>query len=180
MKSIENTRVFNISLILALMLLTMACDKDVYNAPEEQAVYFEYHYVNHAWGLRDNGWLIDGDGTIMRFGFPEDYNTGMHGDFLSLEQLEHNLGQADSVLGKVGSKKLENQIQLIQGASLGELSKVHRQGADMGSGVYACYKYDPNENAYQIIVLEIWGDNQQYNSSTEAEKLAEWLKELVD
>ncbi len=70
--------------------------------------------------------------------------------------------QADSVLGEVGSKKLENHIQLIRGASLGELSKIHRQGADMGSGAYTCYKYDPNENAYQIIVLEVWGDNQQY------------------
>jgi hypothetical protein len=169
-----------VHLILVLFLLLMACEKDGYDAPEEQAVYFEYHYVNHAWGVQDTGWLIDGGGTIRRFDFPEDYNTGMHGDFLSLEQLEHNLVQADSVLGEVGSKKLEKQIQLIQGASLGELSKVHRQGADMGSGVYSCYKYHPEENAYQIILLEIWGDNQQYNSSSEAEKLAEWLKELVD
>ncbi len=180
MKSGENTGVLNISFILAFMLLMIGCERVGYDAPEEQAVYFEYHYVNHAWGLRDNGWLIDGDGAIRRFEFPEDYNTGMHGDFLNLEQLEHNLGQADSVLGEVGSKKLEKQIQMIQGASLGELSKVHPRGADMGSGAYTCFKYDPNENAYQIIVLELWGDNQRYNSSSEAEKLAEWLKELVD
>ncbi len=176
----KETGASKVCLNLLIIIMLVGCERDEYDAPEEQAVYFEYHYVNHAWGVQDTGWLIGGDGTIRRFDFPEDYNTGMHGDFLSLEQLEHNLGQADSVVGEVGSKKLEKQIQLIQGASLGELSKIHRQGADMGSGVYACYKYDPNENAYQIIVLEIWGDNQQYNSSSEAEKLAEWLTDLVD
>ena len=54
------------------------------------------------------------------------------------------------------------------------------QGADMGLGVFSCYKFDPNETAYQVILLEVWGDYQQYNQSSEAENLAEWLKELVE
>jgi hypothetical protein len=178
MKSGENRGVFSISLILALMLMTIACDKDVYDAPEDQPVFFEYHFANFAWGLQDYGWLMDGQGTIRRFDLPEEYNSAIHGDYLSLEQLEHNLGQADSVVGEVNASKLEKKIQLIQGASEGEITKVHSQGADMGLGAYGCYKYEPEVQAYQYILLSADGDYQQYNKSAEAEKLTGWLVDL--
>lgn len=167
-------------LILASFLVLMACEKSEYDAPEEQLVFFEYHFTNFAWGVQDFGWLIDRHGTIRRFDFPEEYNSVIHGGFLSLDQLEHNLGQADSVVGEVNATKLERKIQLIQGASEGEVTKVHRQGADRGLGVYGCYKYEPEMEAYQYILLSADGDHQQYNNSSEAKKLADWLIELVD
>ncbi len=179
MKTKENTRVFNIGLVLVFLLLLMACEKNRYDAPEEQPVYFEYHFANFAWGMQDYGWLMDRNGTIRRFDFPEEYNSAIHGDYLSLEQLEHNMGQADSVVGEVNASKLEKKIQLIQGASEGEITKVHSQGADMGLGAYGCYKYDPEMEAYQYILLSADGDYQQYNQSSEAEKLTEWLVDLL-
>ena len=96
------------------------------------------------------------------------------------QDFQDNLGQADSVVGEVSASKLERKVQLIQGASGGELSKIHRQGADMGLGTYACYKFDPEQNAYQYILLSADGDYQQYNRSPEAGKLADWLSGLLD
>jgi len=180
MESGKKAVAIKICFIIGWTLLIVACKKEGYIAPEEQPLYFEYHYMNHAWGVQDYGWLMDGDGKIWRFEFPDEYHNGMHGDFLTLEQLEHNLGEADSMIGDVDVKEFEKRIKLIQGASGGELTKIHRQGADMGLGVFACYKYDPMEEAYQFILLSADGDYQQYNRSPDAEKLAEWLKELVD
>ena len=57
MELVKKAGVYKIYLILALFLLLLACEKNGYNAPEEQPVYFEYHYVNFAWGLQDQGWL---------------------------------------------------------------------------------------------------------------------------
>lgn len=94
MKTKENTRVFNIGLVLVFLLLLMACEKNRYDAPEEQPVYFEYHFANFA------------------------------------------------------------------------------------LGAYGCYKYDPEMEAYQYILLAADGDYQQYNQSSEAEKLTEWLVDL--
>jgi hypothetical protein len=180
MESEKKSGLIKFNLLLVLVFLMMACDKDAYDAPEEQPVFFEYHYMNHAWGVQDHGWLLDQHGNIRRFDFPENYNSVIHGDFLSLEQLEHNLGQADSVVGEVNANKLEKQVRLIQGASEGEITRIHWQGADMGLGVYSCYKYDAEQNAYQFILLSADGDYQQYNQSSEAEKLSDWLKEVFN
>jgi len=176
MELVKKAEMYKGYLILALFLLLMACEKNGYDAPEEQPVYFEYHYVNHAWSLQDNGWLIDGDGTIRRFEFPDNYNTGVHGDFLSLEQLENNLGQADSVVGTVDCVKLKEQVELIEQASEGQITEILPRGADGGLGIYSCYKYDPEHKAYQFILLSVTGDYEQYNQSPEAEELAGWLK----
>ena len=169
-----------VSIIMGLTLLIGACKKEQYLAPEDQPVYFEYHFTNFAWGVQDFGWLIDRDGKIWSFEFPDGYHTAIHGDYLSLEQLEDNLGQADSLIGDVDVKELDKKVKWIQGASGGELTKIHRRGADAGLGVYACYKYDPSVEAYQFILLSADGDYQQYNRSPDAEKLTDWLKELVD
>ena len=36
-----------------LALLLVGCDKLEYVAPVDQPVFFEYHYVNHAWGFQE-------------------------------------------------------------------------------------------------------------------------------
>ena len=45
-------------IIIGLSLLMGACKKEVYIAPEDQPVYFEYHFANFAWGVQDFGWLF--------------------------------------------------------------------------------------------------------------------------
>ena len=180
MESGKKAVAIKVFFIIGLTLFMGACKKEVYIAPEDQPVYFEYHFANFAWGVQDFGWLLDRHGTIRRFELPEEYNSVIHGDYLSLEQLEDNLGQADSVVGEVNATKLERKIWLIEGASEGEITKVHRQGADRGLGVYGCFKYNPEMQAYQYILLSADGDHQQYNRSADAEKLSDWLKELVD
>jgi hypothetical protein len=167
-------------MVVLLLVFCLACEKENYDAPEEQPIYFEYHFVNHAWGYHDFGWLVDGDGKIRSFEYPDSYNVAVHGDFLSLEQLEHNLAQADSIIGEVSSTVLDRKKDLIPDAATGMIKDFQRQGADMGMGVFACYKYDPVEDAYEYVMLSMLGDHQRYNSSKEADKLVDWLKGLVE
>jgi hypothetical protein len=180
MEAVKRAVAIKVIFIIVLAMLMGACKKEIYNAPEDQPVYFEYHFLNFAWGVKDFGWLLDRHGTIRRFELPEEYNSVNHGDYLSLEQIENNLAQADSVVGEVNAAKLEKKIRLIAGASEGEITKVHRQGADMGLGVYGCFKFNLEMQAYQYILLSADGDHQQYNRSPDAEKLVKWLNELVD
>ncbi|MEN8202001.1 MAG: hypothetical protein ABFS28_05345 [Bacteroidota bacterium] len=171
---------YRIGIISLILVCCLACEKEGYDAPELQPVFFEYHYINHAWGYQDHGWLIDREGTIRRFELPMDYNLGTHGDYLSLEQLEHNLGQADSVCGEIGKTVFDQKTDLIPAASEGEIEDIQWRGADMGMGIFSCYRYDPAEDAYQYVLLSASGDYLQNNLSTEAEDLAKWLKGLVE
>ena len=46
----KETGASKVCLNLLVIIMLVGCERGEYDAPEEQAVYFEYHYVNHAWG----------------------------------------------------------------------------------------------------------------------------------
>lgn len=166
---------FTIRIIMLLGLLLVGCEKEVYNAPGDQPLFFEYHYINHAWGFQESGWLIDRDGNIKSFNMPEDYRIGLTGGHLSLEDLEHNLGLTDSIVGNVADGELEKYINYIPAAAEGEIGRSNSIAADAGSSVLSCYLWDPEKSAYQYVFLAQSGDWEQFNLSEEAEKLVEWL-----
>jgi len=162
-------------MLLLLAVLIVACEKLEYDAPEDQPLYFEYHYINHAWGFQENGWLIDREGNIRSFDNPEDYRQGVPGAYLSVDDLEYNLGLTDTIVGNVNQDELKKYINYIPQAAEGVISKSTSIAADAGSSVLSCYMYDPEENAYQYVFLAQSGDWEQFNLSEEAEKLVKWL-----
>ena len=159
-------------------LLTGACDKEEYAGPGDQPVYFEYHHVNHAWGFTEHGWLIDRDGNIRAFELPENFRAPDSDGYLELEDLEHNLGITDTVIGKVDIEELGRYIDYIPGAARGEIGDARSIAADAGASVLACYWYDPDKEAYQYVFLAQSGDWEQFNLSWEAGRLVKWLLEF--
>jgi hypothetical protein len=168
-------RFFDEWILLLMAILLAACEKLEYDPPEDQPIYFEYHYINHAWGFQENGWLIDREGNIRSFDKPGDYKQGLPGAYLKKEDLEHNLALTDSIIGNVSQAELEKYINYIPGAAGGEISKYTSIAADAGASVLSCYMYDPEEDAYQYIFLAQSGDWEQFNLSEEAKKLVKWL-----
>jgi hypothetical protein len=160
-----------------LALLGSSCEKEYYAAPADQPVFFEYHYMNNAWGVADNGWLIDSEGKQRGFSFPEEYRWPDSTGHLSLEDLTYNLGQTDTLLHSFSQKEFEKQSRLISGAAEGNLSEWRAVGADMGSAVLSCYAFDSETGTYEYILLAAWGDWEQFNQSAEAERLVAWLKD---
>ena len=171
-------KLYSVLMLVLLAVLLVTCEKAEYDAPEDQPVYFEYHYINHAWGFQENGWLIDREGNIRRFDHPDDYRQGLKGAYLSLEDLEHNLGLTDSIIGIVDKVELEIYKNYIPAAAEGEIDKSRSIAADAGSAVLSCYLYDPEEGAYRYVFLAQSGDWEQFNLSEEAEKLVKWLREF--
>lgn len=168
-------------LMLLMLLALSACEqelKDDYEIPGDQAVLFEYHYINHAWGYAENGWLIDSEGNMHSFEFPKDFRLPDSTGYISEEDLHHNLSQCTSIIGSVEQKDLEYYSGLISGAGEGEIGSPENIAADAGSAVLACYMYDRNKDIYQYVFLAASGDWQQANDASEAEILVEWLKDI--
>ena len=171
---------YRILLVSLLGLGCLGCQKESYDAPAFQPVYFEYHYVNHAWGYQNYGWLVDREGTIRGFTHPDNYNLGTHGDYLSQEQLEYNLSTVDTILGEIDPSEFEVHKNLIPAAAEGGLGGLQCRGADMGTGVFSCYHYEPGRDAYRYILLSATGDCEQKNLVEKARELTEWLEGLLE
>lgn len=169
-----------ILVLLFLTLLGSSCEKSDYMGPEDQPVFFEYRYVNRAWGVADRGWLIDHEGRLMGFDLPVDYRWPDSTGHVSTADLEYNLSQADTILSIMGAKEFEKHVRMIQGAAEGNLGERRPRGADMGSSYLSCYAYDPRSASYTFVLLAQRGDWEQDNLSAEAEKLVKWLKEKGD
>jgi len=161
-----------------LVILITACEKEYYEGPEDQPVYFEYHYINHAWGLTDHGWLIDKEGKMRGYDMPENYRWPDSTGHLTLEDLQYNLAQTDTLLLSFKCGEMARYSRLIGGAVEGNLSTSTPRGADMGSSMLACYAYDHKTGTYKHVLLALSGDWEQINQSAEAEELVDWLKEF--
>lgn len=165
--------------VLMLALMVAGCEKE-YEAPEDQPVLFEYRYVNHAWGYSEHGWLMDAEGDMHRYDFPEDFRLPDSTGYISSADLSYNLSQSDSVIHRVEAEDLDYYVGLIEGAAGGEITKTENVAVDAGSSVLSCYLYDPKVDMYQNIVLARSGDWVQFNNSSEAETLEDWLKEFEE
>lgn len=165
-----------------MVLITLAgCEEDLngdYESPSGQAVLFEYHYINHAWGYADHGWLVDANGNVRSFEYPEGFRLPDSTNYISGEDLNQNLSQCDSIVGKIGKEDLYYYTSLISGASGGEISAPENIAADAGISVLSCYYYDSTKDMYRYVLLASSGDWQQSNDAPEAEILVNWLKEL--
>jgi len=170
-KNIMNTGV------LVTMLVAMgSCEDCEYDPPEDQPVYFEYNYINHAWGYQHHGWLIDGDGYVRYFESPDSFRTADSSGYMTPEDLEYNLGQTDSIVDQVDPEELQGYIDCISGAAKGEIGESINIAADAGASVLTCYMYDQVMDAYLKVFLAQSGDWEQFNLSAEAEKLVSWLR----
>ena len=168
---------FAIGLVL-MWIMGTGCEKEYYYGPEDQPVYFEYHYINQAWGVADNGWLIDNEGKVWGYDRPEDYRWPDSTGHLTFEDLEYNLAQADTLLLSFKCNELEKYTRLIRGAADGHLSESRTRGADMGSACLSCYAYDQETGTYTYVLLSATGDWEQFNQSAEAEILVDWMKDF--
>jgi hypothetical protein len=143
-----------------------------------QPIYFEYHYINYAWGYQERGWLIDKDGNVRSFESPDNYRLPDSTGYLSLADLEYNLGLSDSIIATIDKEELEEYIAYIPKAAEGETGKSNNIAADAGSSVLSCYLYDPETKKYRYVFLAQSGDWEQFNNSSEAEIIVEWLRDF--
>lgn len=162
-------------LVAMMGLLLTGCEEEPCGCVEEQPVYFEYRYVNHAWGYQERGWLIDALGHVRRFILPEGFRLPDSTGLLSRTDLLHNLTLTDSVINSVSQSDLEYYTGLISGAADGPIGESRNIAADAGSSELSCYLYDSTSNAYRQIFLAQSGDWEQFNTSTEAGILVDWL-----
>jgi hypothetical protein len=159
-------------------ILAMGCERPECGCPGDQPVYFQYRYVNYAWGYQERGWLIDNQGKVRYFESPEGFRLPDSTGLISWEDMKYNLALTDSVITTVGEEELNEYIAYIPAAAAGEIGPKNNIAADAGGSVLSCYLYDQEADAYRYVFLAMSGDWEQFNLSAEAGILVEWLIEF--
>jgi len=163
--------------LLIFLILSYSCEKEDNLNNGEQPVYFQYSYLNIAWGYQNSGWLIDNKGNVNYYNMPDHWRKGDN-DGISYDDLNFNLSQTDSIITRIDPLILKEKIKLIKYAINGEMSQKIHTAYDAGSSTLLAYYYDSNTKKYRTVILAESGDISCYNKDTAAMQLTNWLKQF--
>jgi hypothetical protein len=166
-------------LLLTIPLFQASCKRESLEISLVDA-YFQYEYVNYAWGFNHSGYTITPGGEVFAFSTSTPWVFAENG-VISFESLYKNLNasvKADTLLSKV---ELDLYKKLAASAKSGKLSDPVSRGADMGA--ILCKIIVPEENDplnFREIILTQTGDFEMHNLAPEAATIAAWLIRLKD
>ncbi|MGQ8335942.1 hypothetical protein ACUNWD_05275 [Sunxiuqinia sp. A32] len=161
-------------LLLGIMLVVGMCSDSEEFTLEDKTIYFQYEYVNNAWGYQHNGFIVDQDGNIYEYDQPENWNFAENNK-ISKADFEANLSKAELSSSSLTETELENMQELALKASTGNLTELKSVMADAGADVYAVYIADTNDNYLTYKLLQMRGDNYQKNTTNAADEITDWL-----
>ncbi len=167
-------------LILALALISLAgCGKN-FTLSDDQEILFQYEYRNYAWGKQHQGFFIDKKGNILTYANPEGWNNPDSDMMIYQDKLHENLDKCSISEKAVPLYELEKLARHIPNISSSKVSAIRNTGADMGSHVFICYKFDETFHVYKGYLIKMEGDNTCENLNFYSKKIVSWMKGIVD
>jgi hypothetical protein len=171
----------NIILILLVAMLAFAgcerpdcgCDTDT-----RQPVLFQYEYINHAWGYRHRGFLIDAEGRVKGFLQPSDWIFPDSMGMISKSDLEYNLSQCDTLCGQVDKRVLNENFSKISYVKNGKIQDNGLIMVDAGTGVLSAWYWNDRARKYENVFLISSGDRNRVNTNSYVQGIADWLKKV--
>jgi len=165
--------------IIGIMLFILtSCEKnndDIDNLKNNQRIYFQYDYINFAWGYQHVGWLIDSSGNVYCYNKPENWINQDSLGFISSTDMNINITETDSICYTIDKNELNDKISLISKASEGEISEPIHEMYDAGGTEFSGFLYNEDKKTYKKVLLKQIGDFRIDNSSPESIELYEWL-----
>lgn len=165
-------RTFALGLITLVCLFTFtSCKKKHIHPDFGQKIFFEYSYINHAWGYQYNHWIIDNKGNVRAINKEEKYTS------IDPNNLNDYLPLFDNLIYKIDKEEFNYYKSLIASAAKGNVTEEVQYRADFGSSTYNCYASSGRN--YQLVTLSVMSDVvDKTNESTDAKTIDKWLKEL--
>ena len=165
-------------LLFLVHSLLISCET-AQNEEKTVAYYFQYEYVNHAWGFSHSGFTITPSGAVYSFSTSTSW-VFASGDKISSGDLLKNISasvKADTLIPK---SDIAYYQHLAEAAISGKMSEPAQRGADMGAIICKIIipdTTDPQNICHEVILAKT-GDLEQHNLTPEAAVIAHWLTNL--
>lgn len=164
----------NISIFL--ILLSVGSCQQVQVDQNKIDCYFQFEYVNHAWGFNHSGFYITPAGEMYTYDKTTPWIFAENNQ-IKRSDLLTNIGVSVKLDTLIGSVDLAHYQYLALIALDGKMSDLQMRGADMG--VHLCKIIVPDSggspNDYREIILSQTGDTETHNLTPEAFMITEWL-----
>src|SRR5687767_4507749 len=158
-----------------------SCEKEQIKLPiEEHPVFFQYQYINHAWGFVHNGILVDSLGKFHYFSMPENWTFPDNDGIISKEALLNNLVTADSIDHTISPYNLHRSVNLINEVDNDSFSKAECHAFDGGGFTVSCFQWNEINGQYKEILLNLSGNCNQRNLDPDAFILTKLLIEEMN
>lgn len=160
-------------------LLLISCNEKLYESKQAVNCYFQYEYVNYAWGFNHSGFTITPAGEVFSFDKTTPW-VFAENNKISLSALKSNIGASVKRDTLISETEIEHYQQLAISAATGKLSNPISRGADMGEIICKIIVPDTSDlqGEYREVILTETGDFDQHNLSPEAPVIAAWIKQI--
>jgi hypothetical protein len=163
-----------------LVALLLACG----NPPTEtgddidQTYLFEVEYVNFAWGLAWRGLVIDREGNVNAYDHGHEVWSHAANDSHTEADLATKYAHGARYVGRIDEATVAQQFGKISRIA-DQLSAPEHPCADAGAFTYRTFIYESETSRYRPLLLRQEGDVVLENTSSVAQELAGWLRNLV-
>jgi hypothetical protein len=161
-------------LVITYLILASCNEKQLNETPP--GCYFQYEYVNYAWGYQHSGFTVTPVGEVYKFDASTPW-VFADNERLSLSDLKKNIEASVKVDTIINAVEIDRYQQLAVFAMSGKISDPISRGADLGEFICKIVVPDTSDphNGYREVILTENGDFDRHNLSPEAAVIAEWL-----
>jgi hypothetical protein len=110
---------------------------------------------------------------------PGGYRKHPSGPTLTEKELDDKYGDKRTRVRTLSADEVRAMLALIPAAAKGQFSTKVSRSRDAGSWSSACYLFDPSNQTYREIELDVEGDWTYRNLAPEAAQLHAWLSALA-
>jgi hypothetical protein len=164
---------------IAFSTITLESCRKGNGLSDDQKILFQYSYVNYAWGLNNQGFLIDNEGNLLVYNQPEKWNFPDKNSTLSQAQVAENLTYCTATGRKVTDAELQKFASYITNLAASKVTNKKAVAADMGTFNYYCFSYSPGSSSYRQITIKTQGDFECENLNFYSKKVVEWMNQML-
>jgi hypothetical protein len=169
----------NILLLLLVVIFISGCNKKPVIA-DHQLIYFQFEYINYAWGFQHTGFIIDNEGKVLTFKNPQNWNFPDNNFNLAESQIRDNIGNCHYSGVTIPQDDFKKYVSYIKNISSSKITALKNVAADAGTTEYICYLYSQDSNNYKGYLIKQEGDFTCENLNFYSKKVAAWLKNIND
>ena len=144
----------------------------------EQAILFQFEYINHTWDFQHSGFFINSEGNVLTYINPEDWNFPNDDFIYSERQIAENISKCLQTKIKIPKEDLQKYSSYINNIASSKVTALKNAAEDEGLSEYICYQFSESTETYKGYLIKMTGDFTCENLNFYSKKVTAWMRDI--